>query len=163
MILKSIRDIDENLLKSFSCGNIELDKFINRFALTNDLNGYGKTFVLLDENRMIGFFTLCSSSIKYDEFPNFNENLFPKYPIPCVRIARLAVQNEYQGKGYGKELLRNALFRIIDVSKRVGVRLVIVDAKESSKTFYEKYGFTPLIKGKLTYYLLVDTLIDGTK
>lgn len=163
MILKTIYEIDQNELKSFSCGNQDLDRFLTKYALINDQNGYGKTFLLEDNGRVVGFFTLCSSSIKCEEFPTFNSHLLPRYPIPCIRIARLAVQKESQGKGIGKELLKQAFLRILNVATTVGVRLIVVDAKESSKSFYEKYGFMRLKNDKLTYYLLVDTLIEAIK
>ena len=163
MILKTIYDVDQNELKSFSCGNKDLDRFLTRHAFVNDQNGYGKTFILVDNEKILGFFTLCSSSIQCEEYPAFNSHLFPRYPIPCIRIARLAVKKEFQGKGIGKELLKQAFIRIVNVASTVGVRLVVVDAKESSKSFYEKYGFMRLKEDKLTYYLLIDTLIEAIK
>ena len=163
MILKTIYEVKENVINAFSCGNGDLDGFLKKYAKINDENGYGKTFLLMDEKRIAGFFTLCSSSIRFEEFPEFNSHLFPKYPIPCIKIARLAVDIDYQRKGYGKELLKEAFLRIISVSASVGVRLIIVDAKESSKTFYEKYGFRCLKGEKLSYYLLIDTLIQALK
>ena len=98
MILKTIYEVKENALNTFSCGNGDLDGFLKKYAKINDENGYGKTFLLMDEKRIVGFFTLCSSSIRFEEFPEFNSHLFPKYPIPCIKIARLAVDIDYQGK-----------------------------------------------------------------
>ena len=164
MILKSINNVDPNDLADFSCGIIDLDRFLKKYALENDQNGYGKTFVLFDENVPVGFFTLCSSSIKFDELPKeiFSSSL-PRYPIPAIKIARLAVQQEKHGKGYGKELLKQAFIRIIGVSMTIGVRLIVVDAKESSASFYEHYGFSRLQNNRLTYFLLLDTLKAALK
>ena len=163
MNLKTIYEVEENKIKSFSCGNSDLDKFLSKYALINDRNGYGKTFLLEDNGNIVGFFTLCSSSINFDEFPTENSHLLPRYPIPCIRIARLAVQKNEQGKGYGRELLKQAFVRILSVAATVGVRLVVVDAKESSKSFYEKYGFARLKNDKLSYYLLLDTVVEALK
>ena len=156
MTLKSILDIAENDLNSFNSGSKDLDNFLKKYAFRNDQNGYGKTFLMFDNNLLVGFFTISSSSIKFEEFPT-KESL-PRYPIPCIRIARLAVQKEMQGKGYGKALLTQAFIKILSVVDTIGVRLVVVDAKESSASFYEKYGFKRLLTDKLSYYLLVDTL-----
>ena len=163
MTLKTIYEVEEKKLELFSCGNPDLDKFLRKYALVNDQNGYGKTFLLEDGGQLVGFFTLCSSSINFEEFPVNNAHLLPRYPSPCIRIARLAVQKELQGKGYGRELLRQAFLRILNVATTVGVRLIVVDAKESSKSFYEKYGFAHLKSNKLTYYLLLDTLVEALK
>lgn len=158
MILKSIRDINQSLLKDFSCGNKELDRYLKVFALENDINSYGKTYILLDDDIVVGFFTLSSASIRFEEFPKSLANNIPKYPISSVRIARLAVNKDKQGLGYGKELLKQAFIRILEVSETIGVRLIVVDAKETSISFYEKYGFQQLENKKLSYFLLIDTL-----
>ena len=161
MIIKSILDTAVNDIKSFNCGNKDLDDFLKKYALRNDQNGYGKTFLMFDNENLVGFFTISSSSIKYEEFP-VNESL-PRYPIPSIRIARLAVSKNFQGKGYGKALLTQAFIKILSVSDTIGIRLVVVDAKESSASFYEKYGFKRLLGNKLSYYLLVDTLKKAIK
>ena len=158
MIIKPIHDVDKQLLKSFSCGDKNLDKFLKKYALINDENGYSKTSILIDDNEMIGFFTLCSASISFEEMPNDQSELLPKYPIPCVRIARLGVRKDKQGKGYSKELLKQAFIKIVSVSAKIGIRLIIADAKETSASFYEKYGFLKLLSNGLSYYLPIDTL-----
>ena len=161
MKIISINGIVQEQLKDFSCGNKDLDNFLKKFALRNDQNGYGKTFILEDKNEIIGFFTLCSSSIRFEELPLKQSVSLPKYPVPCIRIARLAVNKIYQGKGYGRELLKQAFLRILSASSTIGIRLIVVDAKETSASFYEKYGFERLNSNGMTYYLLLDTLISA--
>lgn len=154
----SIQQLDTNVLISFSCGVKELDVYFKKYALNNENNGYGKTFVLEDNEVILGFFTLCTASIKFDEYPVNSSSKMPKYPIPCVRIARLAVNKNYQGRGYGRELLKQAFIRILSVEKTIGLRLVIVDAKSSSASFYEKYGFQKLSEDSFCYYMNLETL-----
>ena len=163
MIIESINDINQDELTNFTCGINQLDYFLKSYALLNNQTGYGKTFVLEDNKEIIGFFTLCSAQVKFGNFPNPAKEALPKYPIPCIRIARLAVAKKHQNKGYGKELLRQAFLKIVAVSFTVGVKLVLVDAKETSKTFYEKYDFKPLIGNTLTYYLPVETILEAIK
>jgi len=162
MKVVGIEEIKESDIELFSCGNTELDRFFKRNALVNDKNGYGKTFVLINDEEILGFFTLCSFSIKFDEYPNNENENIPKYPIPCVKIARLAVNKHHQRQGYGKELLRQAFLRILSVSSSVGIRLIVVDAKDSAIEFYKQYGFMSL-NSKNTYYLLIDTLLEAAK
>lgn len=163
MILKSIRNVSQEELANFSCGIHQLDYFLKKYALSNDQAGYGKTFVLQDDNVIVGFFTICSAQIKYESYPNPTKEILPLYPIPCIRIARLAVNKELQNKGYGKELLRQAFLKIVAASVDIGVKLVLVDAKETSKMFYEKYGFRLLLGESLTYYLPVETIVEAIK
>lgn len=156
MNLKTIGCAKDDELLSFSSGNDDLDKYLREYALINDRNGYGKTFLLYDNDELVGFFTICSASIKFEDFPK--RKSLPKYPIPAVRIARLAIRKDKQRQGYGRELLKQALIRVLCISQKVGVRLVIVDAKETSASFYEHYGFERLKEDALTYYLLIETL-----
>ena len=161
MILKTICEVNQDELSLFTCGNEELDKFLKKYALKNDKNGYGKTFVLYDRNKIVGFFTLCSSSIRFDEIPRNNFELFPRYPIPAIKIARLAVAKQHQGMGYGKILLKECFIKILNAAMNIGVRLIVVDAKEASKSFYKKFGFQNLINNESSYFLLVDTLKES--
>ena len=63
-------------------------------------------------------------------------------PIPCVLLGKLAVDNKYRGKGFGKYLLYDALKRIKNISSTVGCNAVIVEALDTSAAkFYKKYGF----------------------
>ena len=158
--ITSIQEIKNKLaIKSFDCGNIELNVFFRDYALNNDRNNIGKTFVLTNDDEIIGYFTLSSAQIIYNEVPN--DERLPKYPVPAARIARLAVSKEYQGNGIGSQLLKEALYKIYQSSKTIAIYCIIVDAKPESIGFYVKYGFTPLKTNKSTYYLSIKTLIDA--
>lgn len=82
----------------------------------------------------------------------------PKYPIPALRIARLAVNKELQGNGIGKWLLSQVFIKAVQVADITGLYLIIVDAKETSKNFYEHYGFQKFMDEDLSYFMLVDTI-----
>ena len=48
--------------------------------------------------------------------------------------------------------------KIVHVSEITGLYFIIVDAKETSKTFYEHYGFIKFSDKDLTYFLPVKTV-----
>ena len=158
--LLSIKDIeDKSKLKKFDCGKKELNEFFSHYALKNDILGIGKTFVGIDYNKnVIGYFTLASAQVVFSDIPNEYSISLPKYPIPALRIARFAVSRALQGKGIGKWMMSIALKKVIQVSEITGLYLVIVDAKETSKSFYEHFGFTPLSGNELSYFLPVETI-----
>ena len=158
--LASIKDIQpKSKLKNFDCGIEELNEFFSRYSLKNDALGIGKTFVAFDENEtVVGYFTLATAQVAFESIPDNIRTKLPKYPIPALRIARLAVSKDFQGTGIGKWLLTQAFIKIIHVADITGIYLIIVDAKESSKTFYEHYGFTKFNDNELTYFLTVDTV-----
>ena len=63
-------------------------------------------------------------------------------PIPVMVLARLAIDTSWRGKRVGSSLLKDALLRVLAVSKNVGVRAVLVHAiSEEAKIFYQRYGF----------------------
>ena len=162
MKVVSIQECSNKEFDSFSCGIEKLDRYLKEFAKRNDDKGYGKTYVLKDEEKVCGYFTLATASICFENMADDYIKSNPKYPIPCIRLARLAIRKEEQGKGLGKKLLTDAFLRVIDVSKTVAVKLIIVDAKESSVSFYTQYGFEQLKNGSLTYFLPIEVLLKAS-
>lgn len=158
--LVSIKEIrSKTVLKKFDCGTEVLNSFLVRYALKNDELGIGRTFIALDDDDQIsGYFTLATAQVAYKEIPEDYKVKLPKYPIPALRIARLAVSKDLQGKGIGKWLLAQAFTKIIQVADVTGLYFIIVDAKETSKSFYEHYGFQKFIDEDLFYFMLVDTV-----
>lgn len=158
--LVSIKDIQQkSSLRNFHCEIDTLNEFLSKYALKNDQLGIGKTFVALDQQeKIVGYFTLATAQVAYQEIPDDYRGKLPKYPIPALRIARLAVDKEQKGKGIGKWLLAQAFVKIIQVADVTGIYFIIVDAKETSKSFYEYYGFIKFCDANLTYFILVDTV-----
>ena len=68
----------------------------------------------------------------------------PKHPVSVVLLARLAADRTFHGQGLGKALLRDALLRSLAAADRIGIRAVLVHAKEEAAArFYTHYGFPP--------------------
>ncbi len=163
--LVSIKEISpKSSLKNFDCQVAPLNEFLSRYALKNDELGIGKTFIALTQkNQTAGYFTLATAQVAYQEIPDECKKKLPKYPIPALRIARLAVNKDFKGSGIGKWLLKQAFIKIIQVADVTGLYFIIVDAKESSKTFYEHYGFYKFVDKELSYFILVDTVRQAMK
>ncbi len=102
-------------------------------------------YVLYDavEERIAGYYTVSSLSI---ELPEDMRKGLAKYPeYPATLIGRLAVDEDYRGKGLGGRLLLDALGRALAGSRSVASYAVITDAKnEKAHAFYAHYGFMPL-------------------
>ena len=72
--------------------------------------------------------------------------------VPGYLLARLALDLSVQGKGFGAELLADALDEVIRAAIHGGGRLVIVDAiNEKAAEFYRNYGFSPVGNGARLY------------
>lgn len=123
----------------FESGNIDLDRFFRRFAGQNQFRHHiGATYVAVGEGQILGFATVAAGHIEIEDLPKTRRKKLPHHPLPVLRLARLAVSQEAQGRGVGKLLLR-AVFQI--ARDMVGCVGVVVDAKPDAVAFYERYGF----------------------
>ena len=69
--------------------------------------------------------------------------------LPALYLSMIAVDKSLQGRGLGTDLLIDALRRAWNVSKEVGLKLVILDVIEDDgnkafqrrKEFYRRMGF----------------------
>lgn len=157
--LVAIKDVPKAKLKKFDCGTEVLNEFLSRYSFKNDILGIGKTFVAFNKNEdVIGYFTFAAAQVFFEDIPDNYRAKLPRYPIPALRIARLAVGKNLQGKGIGKWLLTQAFIKIIHVAEITGLYFIIVDAKETSKSFYEHYGFIKFNDNEFSYFLTVDTV-----
>lgn len=157
--LVAIKDVPKAKLKKFDCGTEVLNEFLSRYSFKNDILGIGKTFVAFNKNEdVIGYFTLAAAQVLFEDIPDNYRAKLPRYPIPALRIARLAVGKNLQGKGIGKWLLTQAFIKIIHVAEITGLYFIMVDAKETSKSFYEHYGFIKFNDKEFSYFLTVDTV-----
>jgi len=131
---------------SFESGNIDLDRFFRRFAGQNQFRHHiGATYVAAEGERLLGFATVTAGHIEIDDLPKSKRKKLPHYPLPILRLARLAVDQNARGRGVGKLLLR-AVFQIArEMAESVGCVGVVVDAKPDAVTFYERYGFEPFV------------------
>ncbi len=76
--------------------------------------------------------------------PESLRSRFPGYPLPVLRLARLAVDRTAQGRGIGS-LLRVTVFELAhELARTVGCAGVVVDAKANAVSFYTGLGFRPM-------------------
>jgi GNAT superfamily N-acetyltransferase len=65
-------------------------------------------------------------------------------PIPVAILARLAVDRQWQGKGIGRAMFRDAARRVAQAADVIGIRGIVVHAiSEEAKDFYLALGFDP--------------------
>jgi predicted N-acetyltransferase YhbS len=56
-------------------------------------------------------------------------------------IGRLAVSNKWKGHGIGGHIVTVIIEEALESVKKIGVRLIVVQAKQEAFEFYEKLGF----------------------
>ena len=146
---------------AFDCGQSDLNEYIKKYARQNTQAGVTRTYVAcpVKTKRVAGFYSLSTASMAFEHLPPEANKGLPKYPIPTVHLARLAVDKVYQKQGLGGLLLFNAMFRTAEVSSQAGVFALTVDAKDTAaKEFYLHYGFEPLADSDRHLYLPMRTV-----
>jgi GNAT superfamily N-acetyltransferase len=130
-------------VSAFDSGVPELDTWLKRRALQNEVSGASRTYVVSAGGRVVGYYALATGAVAQQEATGKVRRNMPE-PIPVMVIGRLAVDRVYQGKGLGSALLKDALLRTLNVASIVGIRAGLLHAiSEDAKRFYEKAGFSP--------------------
>jgi GNAT superfamily N-acetyltransferase len=128
----------------FECGVEPLDRYFQTQAGQDARKKMAAPFVLLlQDGTIAGYYTLSSTAVQLPELPAATVRKLPRYPlIPATLLGRLAVDRRYQGRGYGRFLLADALYRAL--RSEIASFAVIVDAKDqNAKGFYERESFLP--------------------
>jgi GNAT superfamily N-acetyltransferase len=128
----------------FESGVEPLDRYFRTQANQDARKNIAAPFVLvLEDGTIAGYYTLSSTSLRLGELPERATRKLPKYPlVPATLLGRLAVDRRRQGKGYGRFLLADALYRA--ARSEIASFAVIVDAKnDSARRVYERESFLP--------------------
>lgn len=157
-----VRGFSKELVRHspFDSGETSLDTWLKEQAGQHDRRNGVRTFLGADEAevRIAGYY----STVTYELTPEVaGESLgrVPRYPVPAILLARLAVDTDYQGAGVGKLMLFDALQRLERTSHDIGFELVVVDAlHEQAACFYLKYGFRRFADHDLKLYLTTKDL-----
>jgi len=131
-----------HVLDEFACGETSLDEWLKRRALTNQLSGASRTFVVADQGgRVHGYYAMAAGAVSHQAATGAVRRNMPD-PVPVMVLARLAVDHRAQGIQLGGALLQDAVHRAVAISQNVGVRALLVHAlHDRAKAFYGHYGF----------------------
>jgi GNAT superfamily N-acetyltransferase len=126
----------------FDCGKEALNKFLTRFALSNQQANASQTYVACEGERVIGYYTLVLGQIAFDDAPQRLAKGLARHPIPIMLLARLAIATDMHGLGLGAGLLKDALGRTLQAADIAGLRAFAVHAKDDeARAFYEHFDF----------------------
>jgi GNAT superfamily N-acetyltransferase len=143
----------------FACGEEALDRYL-RTQVTQDIRRrIASCFVAIEvtTGRLAAYYTIAAASIPTPQLPPEVIKRLPRYPtLPAVRIGRLAVDLQFQGRGLGAAILADAASRTMQSPPAVFA--LLVDAKnDQAVAFYKRYGFRPLASLPRTLFLPMAT------
>ena len=132
---------DDHDISTFDSGEAPLDEWLRRRARANQVSGAARTYVVCEGKRVIAYYALASGAVIAESaLGRFRRNM--PDPVPVAILARLAVDREWQGKGMGRALFRDAAVRIAQAAEAIGIRGIVVHAiSEEAKNFYLAVGF----------------------
>jgi ribosomal protein S18 acetylase RimI-like enzyme len=151
--------------ESFSSGVSQCDNFIRLTAGKLSKAGHTRVFVMTpDSRKIVGYYALNAHSIDYSELPSqFARDRPASGAIPAAFIAMIAVDRGEQGKGYGGDLLADALKRIAEARRSLGVSIALLDVLDDGDAasvkrrlaLYASFGFRPLAERALRMWISV--------
>lgn len=143
MEIRPLRPEDDR--SGFSSGDADLDRFFMKYAGQNQFKHHiGTTYVASEGEAMLGYLTVSMAHIEVENLPERVARRFPRYPLPVLRLARLAVSARTQGQGIGSSLLLAAFRIALSQADVVGCVGLVVDAKPKAVEWYTRYGFIPM-------------------
>jgi GNAT superfamily N-acetyltransferase len=141
---------DHHDIGDFSSSEVSLDDWLRRRARANQVSGATRTYVVCEGKRVIAYYVLASGVVTVESAPGRFRRNMPN-PIPVAVLGRLAVQRDWQGRGMGRALFRDAARRVAHAADAIGIRGIVVHAiSKEAKDFYMKLGFDPSPREPMT-------------
>ena len=143
----------------FDCGDDDLNEYFAEDAIDARLHMTCETFSLThrDAPTVVGLVSVCNDVVEvkhlrsFLQFRDTPETKLQYKEWPAVKIARLAIRSEIQGKNVGSHLM-NLLKTLFVVDNRTGCRIMTVDAYNKPRVlnFYQRNEFSFLTEKDTT-------------
>ncbi|HAK98467.1 MAG TPA: N-acetyltransferase [Rhodobiaceae bacterium] len=144
--------------KSFDCGVEALNLYLQRAANQDSKRSITRVHVMVEGERIIGFFTLSGHSVLRDNLPD-GVKISSYKDLPFLLLGRLAVDVEFQGRGYGDLLIYHAFKKTASIAEDAGILGIVVEAKDDkAASFYNGIGFLPLEATPQRMVLTIQTI-----
>lgn len=120
----------------FDSGAAELDEWLEHYSWQNQRANNAITYVTVLDGRVVGYYAIAVASVARESAPTLVAKGAPMH-VPCLLLARLAVDRKTQGHGLGRGLLVDALKRTVGLADSVGIRALLVHARDdAARHFY---------------------------
>jgi GNAT superfamily N-acetyltransferase len=154
----------EHNREAFSCGRLELDRYLKERALQDQSRRIAICWILSgnkNPTEILGYYTLSAYAVRPGDLPESLAKKLPRYPtIPAALLGRLAVDENHKGRRLGEHLLIDAMRRTLEQSAALGIYALFVDAKDAqAAVFYARYDFMPLPSAPLRLFLPMQTIV----
>jgi GNAT superfamily N-acetyltransferase len=149
-------------LAEFDCGDDALNGWLRRRALANQVGLASRTFVICTTGGIVAaYYSLATGAIARQLAPGPVRRNMPEQ-IPVVVLGRLAVDLRHQRTGLGSAMVRDAMLRVLSVSREVAVKALLVHAiSAEAAAFYKRYDFVESPMDPMILLLPVATIAQA--
>ena len=162
-ILKKVADLA--ICGSFDCGDDDLNEYFHV-----DVKDYREALLTQtycvrltsEPDITLALLDFCNDAVRLEKYKDkvVLDDRKPIRFLPAVKLTRLGVAKQFQGKSIGSHVL-NMVKKFFVMDNRTGCRLITVDAYNNPRVlkFYETNGFQPFNdkdKNKKTRSLFFD-------
>jgi ribosomal protein S18 acetylase RimI-like enzyme len=138
-------------LGSFDCGEAPYNDWLSRHASASVKAGVCAVYLLIersqDRERVARYFAINPTQVAREQAPLSPSRGWP-LSVPAWNLGKLAVHVDLRADKdaqWGRQLLREALARVVQVSDAGGVKVIVVDADIPGRLdFYTRNGFKTL-------------------
>lgn len=162
-----VRKLDStDVTAGFDCGQPALNQYLQRYALINQAAGMAHTYVCCDTRTLapsvVAWYSLCVASVEPVAAPARLRRGVARHPVPVMLLARLAVDQRFQGQGLGRAILKDALLRTLQAADIAGIRALLVHAKDDdARRWYLSWNFEPSPTDPYHLFLLLKDIKRG--
>lgn len=129
-------------VQTFDSGRESLNRFLIQHALQSQQANSSRTYVILDEMKVVAFYSLAFGQLEHADAPERLTTGVARHPILVMLLARLAVSADRHGAGLGAALMKDAAQRTLQAADIAGLRALLVHAKDQNAVlFYKRFGF----------------------
>ena len=145
----------------FQCGVLSLDEWLRKHALQSHRSGGSRVFVTTETDPdIVGYYALAAGAVmSRDATARLVRGPAANQPVPVVLLGRLAVDARHQGQHLGRSLLLDAMTRVLQAGKLIGIRALLVHTiDERAREWHAQFGFERSPTHPLHLILLIKDL-----
>lgn len=121
---------------NFSSGAPELDEWLQKYAFQNQRSNNSVTYVSKIQDQVVAYYSIATAAVEKNSAPASLAKGRPR-EIPCVLLARFAVDSRLQGRGVGASLLQDVVRRVVGLADQLGVAALLIHCRDdNAKEFY---------------------------
>jgi GNAT superfamily N-acetyltransferase len=136
-----------------------LDAWLKERALVSE-GLSARTYVICASDtpkRVLGYYAISTAMEQRNSIPGAKLRKNMPHQVPLLLIGRLALDASVQGRGFGEDLLSDAIRRCCAVSEIAGVRAIVAHAiDDDAVRFYQRHGFVRSPLGERVMMLAIE-------